>query len=65
MNDVKRELIQTVQWRFEVKDFFFLNTSIELLFSIQLISPIHLFDLSPVFFFMVHPVVVKLFLLKH
>ncbi len=25
MDDVKRELIQTVQWRFEVKDFFLLK----------------------------------------
>lgn len=47
MEDIKQELIQTVQWRFEVKNIFIsfrMKLFIFFVFSIQIIFLIHLFD---------------------
>lgn len=65
MEITKQELIQTVQWRFEVRlshlsPFIFNFISI----SIPIIFHIHPFDWFPVFFSMVHRDVGKHFLLK-
>lgn len=66
MEMIKQELIQTVQWRFEVCSPFLLSFIFNALSSsIAIIFLMHRFDWSPVCFSMVHRDVEKHFSHKH